>query len=182
MDILESKELVRTFKKFISTYDKNHQFTVTDLCIMHKEWFGSVYSWAGRYRQVNLTKGDFSFAAAHLLPGLMNDFERKYLAVYTPCRVSPKKEIIHALAIVHAELLLIHPFREGNGRLARMLASLMALQVELPPLEFDILKGKKKQEYFFAVQFGLNQNYELMEKLFGEVIEWTLRQRGQPYR
>jgi hypothetical protein len=30
-----------------------------------------------------------------------------------------------------------------------MLASLMVLQTELPPLEFDILRGKKKQEYFF---------------------------------
>ena len=182
MDVIESKELVRTFKKFISIYDKNHQFTATDLCNMHKEWLGSAYSWAGRYRQVNLTKRDFTFAAAHLVPGLMTDFEQKYLAVYTPCRNLPKKEMIHALAIVHSELLLVHPFREGNGRLARMLASLMALQAELPPLEFDILKGKKKQEYFFAVQAGLSQNHELLEKLFGEVIEWTLRQRGQPYR
>jgi len=33
-----------------------------------------------------------------------------------------------ALAEVHAELILIHPFREGNGRLARLLALLMALQ------------------------------------------------------
>jgi hypothetical protein len=33
--------------------------------------------------------------------------------------------------VVHAELLLIHPFREGNGRLARWLADLMALQPEL---------------------------------------------------
>jgi cell filamentation protein len=112
----------------------------------------------------------------------MTEFGRKYLAVYTPCRISPKKEMIHSIAIVHVELLLVHPFREGNGRLARMLASLMALQAELPPLEFDILKSKKKQEYFFAVQAGLNQNYELMEKIFGEVIAWTLRQRRQPYR
>jgi len=70
MDVLESKELVRTFKKFISIYDKNHQFTATDLCNMHKEWLGSAYSWAGRYRQVNLTKGDFTFTAAHLVPGI----------------------------------------------------------------------------------------------------------------
>ncbi|MCX5846118.1 MAG: hypothetical protein NTW12_07140 [Deltaproteobacteria bacterium] len=50
------------------------------------------------------------------------------------------------------------------------------------PLDFAMLKGKKKQDYFFAVQSGLTQTYELMEKIFGEVIEWTLRQRRQSYR
>jgi hypothetical protein len=43
-------------------------------------------------------------------------------------------------------------------------------------------KGQRNLDYFFAVQAGLNQNYELMEKIFGEVIAWTLRQRRQPYR
>jgi len=31
-------------------------------------------------------------------------------------------------AEVHTELVLIHPFREGNGRCSRILASIMALQ------------------------------------------------------
>ena len=80
------------------------------------------------------------------------------------------------------ELLLIHPFREGNGRLARMLASLMALQAELPPLDFGMMKGRKKQEYFIAVQAGLDRNYGPMEKIIDEVIERTLRLRKQPFR
>ncbi|TAK86063.1 MAG: hypothetical protein EPO20_09750 [Betaproteobacteria bacterium] len=32
-----------------------------------------------------------------------------------------------ALAETHVELVLIHPFREGNGRIARALSTLMAL-------------------------------------------------------
>jgi len=48
------------------------------------------------------------------------------------------EEVIKALAVVHTELVLIHPFRaEGNGRVARMLATLMALQAGLPPLDFS---------------------------------------------
>ena len=99
-----------------------------------------------------------------------------------PCRIAARNEIIHALATVHVELLLIHPFRDGNGRLARILASLMALQAELPPLDFSMLKGKKKQEYFIAVQFGLDRNYATMEKIFDEVIERTLRLQSQSFR
>jgi len=175
MDKVEGSELLRTFKRFISVYDENHRFGTANICNMHKEWLGGIYDWAGRYRQVNLTKGGFTFAAAHLIPALMIDFEHQCLALYTPCRFTEREEIAHAIAVVHVELLLIHPFREGNGRLARMLASLMTLQAQLPPLDFGMLKGKKKQEYFEAVQFGLNRNYEPMGKIFREVIERTVR-------
>ena len=95
---------------------------------------GNIYEWAGKYRQVNLAKGDFNFATTYLIPDLMTEFEHRCLAVYTPCQMAAKSDVIHALAIVYVELLLIHPFREGNGRLARMLASLMALQAKLPLL------------------------------------------------
>ena len=37
--------------------------------------------------------------------------------------------VAEALAVVHAELILIHPFREGNGRVARLLA----LSTRRPP-------------------------------------------------
>ncbi len=36
------------------------------------------------------------------------------------------------MAVTHTELILVHPFREGNGRLTRLLNTLMALQAGLP--------------------------------------------------
>ena len=182
MDEAEGGALVHTVEKRIRVYDSDHRFTATDLCAMHREWLGSIYEWAGKYRQVNLTKGGFTFASAHAVPGLMADFERQCLAVYTPCRTGGGKSMIHTIAVVHVELLLVHPFREGNGRLARVLASLMALQAQLPLLDFSILKGRRKQGYFNAVQSGLDRNYGPMEKIFDKVIARTLRLRWQPFR
>ena len=150
-------------------------FTTKDICNMHKVWLGTIYEWAGQYRSVDLTKGSFRFAHAKHIPKLMDDFEKDYLAKYTPCAFNLRKQIVQALAEVHVELILIHPFREGNGRLARVLSTLMSLQAGLPPLDFtSIEKLKKKQEYFRAVQIGLDKNYEPMKKIFGEVIEETL--------
>ena len=42
---------------------------------MHRIWLGGIYPWAGRYRQVNLVKHDFPFAAAAQIPQLMETFE-----------------------------------------------------------------------------------------------------------
>src|SRR5256885_11927859 len=88
---------------------------------------------AGEYRSVNIGKAGFQFAHAPLISGLMAELERGALRAHTPCREANDADVAQALAEVHAELILVHPFREGNGRLARLLALLMALQAGLPP-------------------------------------------------
>jgi cell filamentation protein len=86
-----------------------------------------------------------------------------------------REEILYALAIVHVEFLLIHPFREGNGRLARLLSILMALQAGLPLLDFSNIKGKEKERYFAAVRAGLDRDYQFMETIFDGVLSRALR-------
>jgi len=44
--------------------------------------------------------------------------------------------LTRALAVTHAEFILIHPFREGNVRLGRLLNTLMALQAGQPALDY----------------------------------------------
>jgi len=54
----------------------------------------------------------------------------------------------------------------------------MGLQAGLPALYFDKLSGRKRREYFAAVQAGLDRSYEPMTKLFTAVIERTLQIHG----
>ena len=110
----------------------------------------------------------------------MDHFEKNSLRRFTPCLFGTQPEVAHALAVVHTELILIHPFREGNGRVARMLSIIMAAQAGLPPLDFGRLKGRKRETYFRAVQAGMDYDYAPMEAIFTGVIERTLRQRSQP--
>jgi len=105
----------------------------------------------------------------------MNLFESEQLAKYTPCNFSNRDDVVKALAEVHTELVLIHPFQEGNGRCSRLLSSLMSLQAGLPVLDFSLISEKRKPDYFAAVQMGLGRDYDLMEKLFAEVIEASIR-------
>jgi cell filamentation protein len=175
MDQVEAEEQLRALEELIRIYDQSHRFTSVDVSRIHKIWLGPIYVWAGQYRRVNLSKGDFPFAAAKQIPRLMIELEKGPLRQFTPCRFTVMDEIVRAIAIVHTELLLIHPFREGNGRTARLLAILMALQAGLPPLDFGGIKGKGRQKYFAAVQAGLDRDYTPMGEVFNAVIRRTRR-------
>ncbi len=118
MDRVEAREQLRALEELVRIYDASHRFTAADVRRIHKVWLEPVYPWAGNYRQVNISKDDFPFAAAREIPRLMSELERDHLRKFTPCRFASPDEVARALAVVHVELMLIHPFREGNGRVA----------------------------------------------------------------
>lgn len=142
-----------------------------DICQIHMIWFEEIYGWAGKYRQVKLTKGNFPFAFPSEIPKLMKELEKSSLERNTPCNFKSRERVIKALAEVHTELVLIHPFREGNGRAARILATLMALQADMPRLNFSSITGRKQKKYIEAIHAGLDENYDLMEKVFDLILK-----------
>lgn len=171
MDGLEATKLADATDWAIRHVTANQRFTATDICQWHKQWLGEVYPWAGEYRQVNISKGGFVFAMAAQVPRLMLEFERKELARFTPCTFDNLEGVLEALAVTHCELVLIHPFREGNGRLSRLLSQLMALQAGLPLLNFSVIKGKQREAYFAAVRAGMGRDYAPMIEIFRKVVK-----------
>ena len=170
MDQAEALALKDAQDSLIKSYGKSHQFIAKDICHIHKIWLGKIYAWAGEYRRVNLAKDDFKFATAAHIPQLMESFEKDFLYKHTPCLLK-KDDVARALAEVHVELVLIHPFREGNGRLSRLLVILMALQAGLPILDFSDIEAKRRKIYFKSVQAGFGRNYKPMEEVFRRIIE-----------
>lgn len=171
----ESEALLTATRQLIRNTELDRKFTATGICRMHALWLGEIYSWAGEYRQVNVAKDGFMFAAAGEVPRLMREFERGPLREFTPCRFTGLDIQARALAVVHTEMVLIHPFREGNGRCSRLLAVLMGLQAGLPALDFGGVRGEEKRRYFAAVQAGLDRDYEPMTTVFQSIITRTLR-------
>ena len=171
MDATEARALEQAMDVLVRTYDETHRFTATDLCDCHRTWLGDIYEWAGHHRQVIVSKDGFPFAAAMQVPALMDQFEQDVFRRCTPCTFADRAEVVRALAETHVELVLIHPFRDGNGRVARALSTLMALQAWLPLLDFSLIAGINKNAYIAAIQAGLDKNYVPMEGLLEEIIE-----------
>lgn len=172
---LEARELERTENELLQIFDESHRFTVEDICNIHELWLGDIYPSAGKYRTVNMEKDGFLFARADFIASLMKKFEAEYLTKYTPSRYSNAEELAYALGIVHVEFIVIHPFREGNGRTARLLASLMAMQSKKPPLNFSAIDQTKSlggfEQYIAAIHAGFNKNYEPIQRIFKLFIE-----------
>ena len=123
MDVAEARALQTAMDRFVRRFDEQHRFTAADIRNMHRTWLGDIYEWAGEYRSVNMSKDGFPFATAALIPELMQKFQKRILARVTPCRFAGREEVAGAMAEAHVELVLIHPFRDGNGRVARALKS-----------------------------------------------------------
>ena len=77
MEVAETAELWLAQESLLETVREDQSFTAEDICNMHHLWLGKIYPWAGAYRQVNLSKGEFFFAAAQAIPAMMNEFERE---------------------------------------------------------------------------------------------------------
>jgi len=175
MNAAESQALELAQVDAVDHYGPNHRFTADDVRALHRLWLGPIYSWAGEYRGVNIGKGGFQFAHAPLIPRLMAELERGALCQHTPCQGANDPDAARALAEVHAELILVHPFRDGNGRLARILALLMALQAGLPPLDFSPMTGRGKRAYIAGIHAAMNRDYAPLTATMGRVIDRSRR-------
>lgn len=80
----ESAALLAATQKLIDETRVDQKFTVDDTRHIHRAWLGDIYEWAGEYRSVNVSKDGFMFAAAGLIPNLMEGLERG--ALCTPAR------------------------------------------------------------------------------------------------
>lgn len=173
MQVAETRALLQLTHDLLSEVTETQRFSAGDLCHWHARWFGPIYDWAGSYRQVNVSKDGFPFAAARLVPQLMTEYSRTVLAVHTPCSGMDETGLVHALAVTHAEFILIHPFREGNGRLARLLNTMMALQAGWPLLDFDGIRGAAKRRYIAAIHAAQGNDYGPLQQVFAAVLRRT---------
>jgi len=111
----------------------------------------------------------FNTTDVHLVESEMN-----FLIKWTNEQFDKKE--IHPLIIIAYfiyEFLSIHPFQDGNGRLSRLLTTLLLLQNEylfIQYVSFENLIEKSKKEYYQALMEGQKNKNKENENISG----WTL--------
>jgi cell filamentation protein len=174
MDRAEIEALERAQVAYLDRIGPATPITAELICRMHRDWLGDLYEWAGWYRTVDMAKAGFSWPPAFRVEQNMQVIEKEVLLRKTPCRPGSVDRVVTDMAEVHAELLLVHPFREGNGRLARWVADIMALQAGYPLPAYGFAgRGStaESRRYLGAVKRGYVKDYCPLADFFADAIK-----------
>lgn len=105
-------------------------FSLKHFVNIHKKLFGDVYFFAGEFRKENIAKGSFRFADYRYINDEIVKIFEKILKDKDLIEKKVSKDILaEKLAYYSAELNVLHPFREGNGRTIREYIRQMALYI-----------------------------------------------------
>jgi len=169
MEALESGLLLMLYEQLFIEGQPPATLAFDHISGWHRQWLGNVYDWAGRLRNANLTKDGFQFAAADRIPLLLDGFERQFLSRSGELKSLARPELVSYLAECHVEFILIHPFREGNGRLSRLLCDVLSVLAGKSLLDYS-LWDEHKAFYFKAIQAGVSGNYSPMMQLVSDIL------------
>lgn len=140
-------------------------YTLDYLKSIHQQLFEDLYEWAGDLRSIDLTKGTTRFCNVNrVIPEAHKLFKALKKANYF---INHKRgSLVEAAAEFYIELNIVHPFREGNGRVQRILFEHIIINCGF---EFD-LEGITQHDWVGANIAGVGCNYIPMIELFEQCI------------
>lgn len=123
IDEIENELLIKAYETLHNELNESTIFDDKYLCKVHNIIFSSLFEWGGKYRSVNISKGDSMFCPYINLDTYSNDIFTKlkndnYLRGYED--ISKFDEFVEKLSYYMCELIVLHPFNEGNGRSIRL--------------------------------------------------------------
>ena len=145
---LSKKKAIQLFESgYLDSLDAG---TFASLAKIHQFLFDEIYDFAGQVRDVNIAKGNFRFAPVIYLQAALENIDKM-----------PQKSFDEIIA-KYVEMNVAHPFREGNGRSARIWLDLM-LKKEL---NFVVDWSKvNKEDYLLAMERSPIKDLEIKHLL-----------------
>ena len=147
LGITDSTELARVEEKISKTnaiklyesgeFDNLHSGTFETLAKIHKCLFNDIYDFAGKIRDVNISKGNFRFAPVMYLKEALANIDKMPQSTFN--------EIIEK----YVEMNVAHPFREGNGRSTRIWLDFILKQELKQVIDWSKVD---KEDYLLAME------------------------------
>jgi fido (protein-threonine AMPylation protein) len=166
----EFESILRVTEKYLlrKPSHKLAPFTFSWILDLHREMLGSIWSWAGEIRTTQKNIG--------VSPNIVTA-ELGVIAIESEKRHSETGELVIATAAeFHHRAVWVHPFEDGNGRWARLLANIWLMQHDQPVTiwPFTDLRDTEspiRGEYIAAMKQADLRNYGPLidlHKMFSE--------------
>jgi Fic family protein len=120
---------------------------------LHEKISSHVFKETGNFRKKEVTVGNYEPPKFFQIPELMANWEFDYAERHKYAKT--QDEQIELLAWMMHQFLLIHPFFDYNGRVARLLGQLFLLRHKLPISSFV---GNKRTDFAMAMKKATASN------------------------
>jgi Fic-DOC domain mobile mystery protein B len=158
----EAENIRKAVVKYLAAKPSSRSapFTHSWVKRLHKQMFGDVWKWAGEFRREDLNLGCNWHQIPLQLQALVDD-----LAFWEGQGDGPLMPAVR----LHHRAVQIHPFLNGNGRWARMLANIWLKRhghaITEWPEETIGTKSVVREEYIAAIRAADNGDEELLSEL-----------------
>jgi len=152
------------------------KFDLKHLQAIHRYVFQDIYPWAGQLRTVNIAKGN-QFCLCQYLETYARDIfaKRPVKGFLTEANAENMAE---RLTYYLSEINVLHPFREGNGRVQRIFVEYLAGAVGFH-VDFSNVSDKAMIE---ASALSFAKDYAMMIAMFRGIISPITSQEQQAFR
>lgn len=177
---LEKEGIKRAQGHILILSSKKAKITSNLILEVHKIGFGFIFpDWAGKFRTEDVTVGEYEPPHYSKIPELVKtlcgDLEERLK--HLPQQEDQEKylaQVIELLAWFQHRFVWIHPFKDYNGRIARLLTNLIALNLGLPILSIKAETGKDRTNYVKAMIEADNNDYSELERLIANALKENL--------
>lgn len=129
--------------------------------LLHHQLFSNLYDWAGELRNIDISKGGTHFCTSRRI---VAESQKLFTSLQQENWLDKlqKEEFCDKLAEYYCEINMIHPFREGNGRVQRLFFEHLSLAAG-----YDLSwENIQPDEWVQANIDGVDVNYEPMKQIF----------------
>jgi cell filamentation protein len=178
----EDEGVARAMELVVSHLDRAEPVAISSALVqeVHGELMGAIYPFAGQWRTVSLHKGDGP-TKWPLPPGgieqVMNVLQRDVFS-RSPFASDDNSKVFEYVSEIMGELIAIHPFREGNGRMAFIVGNLVLMQNDLLPLDVYDRRADEARYYAACEDVRVHKNYTPLAELIA-VWEQAAQQRWE---
>ena len=158
-DTLDGKSKQKAYALFESGLLSSVEVgTVKGLKQIHAYLFGGLYSFAGKIRTLNISKGGFQFAPAMFLDNTLKTIEAMPERTFD--------EIVDKYALMN----VAHPFMEGNGRSTRIWLDLILKKNLGKCVDWSAID---KRSYLKAMERSVSDPADIKEVISAALTEKT---------
>lgn len=179
--LLERKGVKKAQEYIIKVNSEKAEITPKLILDIHREGFGFIFpKWAGKFRTIDVTVGEYEPPHYSRIPELIKTFcddliERSKHLPSSQNEEAFLGEIISLLAWFQHRLVWIHPFQDYNGRIARLLTNLLLLNLGFPILTIKADTGQDRNKYIKAMKAADQHNLSKLEDIIAKALEENLK-------